>query len=245
MESPVNQSRTPRERRIPSIERTPRPPSSRSGQRGAARALGTVVGVTSPPPSATSLILVRHGESEWNAERRIQGHDDTSRLTSLGRAQARDVATALGGLGFDRLVASDLRRAYETATIIASTLQLELERDALLRERSFGAFEGHPGDELTREMTGHAAGLVFDGDARPPGGESLRDVVARASGFLDRAREEWPGERVLVVTHGGMINALRLFNSGEPLEGQPWYRVGNCEVWNLEGPVDLSPHAVT
>jgi probable phosphoglycerate mutase len=185
--------------------------------------------------------LVRHGESEWNAERIIQGQNDTSRLTPLGRVQARDVAMVLSALTFDRLVASDLRRAHETALIIASTLGLVPELEALLRERCFGEFEGRPGSVLTREMTGHATGVVFDGDARPPGGESLRDVVGRAGNFVTRANRQWPGERLLVVSHGGMLNALRLFHSGAPLEGQSWYRVGNCEVWNLDGPVDLSP----
>jgi probable phosphoglycerate mutase len=203
-------------------------------------ALGNLVDVTSPTRGAPSFILVRHGESEWNAERRIQGQNDTARLTELGRAQARDVAESLVGLGFERLMASDLRRAYETASIIGVTLGLEPEPDPVLRERCFGELEGCPGDVLTREMTGHAQGVVFDGDARPPGGESLRDVVARASEFLARARTQCSDERVLVVSHGGMVNALRLFNSGEPLEGQPWYRVGNCEVWNLVGPVELS-----
>ena len=159
---------------------------------------------------------MRHGESEWNAERIIQGQNDTSRLTPLGRVQARDVAMVLSALTFDRLVASDLRRAHETALIIASTLGLVPELEALLR-------------------------VVLDGDARPPGGESLRDGGGRAGNFVTRANRQWPGERLLVVSHGGMLNALRLFHSGAPLEGQSWYRVGNCEVWDLDGPVDLSP----
>jgi probable phosphoglycerate mutase len=181
--------------------------------------------------------LVRHGESEWNADRRIQGHDDTARLTTLGRKQAREVADALTVGRYDRLVASDLRRAQETASIIGAVLGLEVNVDPLLRERCFGALEGRSGDELTREMTGHAGGVVLDGDARPPGGESLRDVVTRGRDFLRRVGDEWPDARLLVVSHGGMINALRLGHAGEPLEGQRWYRVGNCEVWDLDGPV--------
>jgi broad specificity phosphatase PhoE len=183
---------------------------------------------------------VRHGESEWNAERLIQGQNDTSQLTSRGRDQAREVAASLRGMGFTRLIASDLRRAYETASIIADVVALEPVTQPLLRERCFGVFEGRPVDELTSDLTGHADDVVLDGDARPPHGESLRDVVARASDFIATTANEWPVERVLVVSHGGMINALRLFTAGEPLEGQPWYRVTNCQVWSLEEPLDLS-----
>lgn len=203
--------------------------------------LGNLVGVTTSPRGAPSFTMVRHGESDWNAARLVQGQDDTSRLTSLGRMQARDVADALRNTAVDRIVASDLRRAYETAVIIGTTLGLMPELDSLLRERCFGVFEAGPGNDLTSDATGHARGVVLDGDARPPEGESLREVVARAGRFIDRATREWPDERLLVVTHGGMINALHLFTFGEPLEGRPWYRVGNCDMWSLEGPLTTSP----
>jgi probable phosphoglycerate mutase len=184
--------------------------------------------------------MVRHGESEWNVARIVQGQNDTSHLTPLGRAQANDVADALRNLSFDHLVTSDLHRARQTADIIGASLGLSPTLDELLRERCFGVFEGGPGNELTSTATGHARGVVLDANARPPGGESLRDVVDRAERFVERASGTWPGERVLVVTHGGMINALHLAFLGEPLEGRSWYRVGNCEVWTPEGPAAVT-----
>jgi broad specificity phosphatase PhoE len=202
--------------------------------------LGNLVGVTSPPRGTPSFTLVRHGESEWNAERLVQGQNDTAHLTPRGRDQAREVAESLRDMGFTLLIASDLRRAYETATIIGGAIGLEPITQPLLRERCFGVYEGRPVDELSSELTGHADGVVFDGDARPPDGESLRDVVARASEFIETTTSELPDERILVVSHGGMINGLRLSSAGEPLEGQSWYRVTNCQVWTLDEPLDLS-----
>ncbi|MGP8009730.1 MAG: histidine phosphatase family protein, partial [Acidimicrobiales bacterium] len=124
-------------------------------------------------------------------------------------------------------------RAMESALIIGEALALAPKSDSLLRERSFGELEGHQYDEHTNDVMGIDGNAYVDLDARPLGGESFRDVIERARRFLERADEEWPGQRVLLVTHGGMIQALRAVASREPLEGTPWYRVGNCSVWTL------------
>jgi broad specificity phosphatase PhoE len=181
-----------------------------------------------------SITLVRHGESTWNELGLIQGHDNTAQLTAQGRNQARWAAESLRGLGFQALVASDLDRAQETAAIIGAVLGLESTTDPLLRERGFGALEGHPLAELTPSITGIDHRVMVNPDASAPEGESFRDVVARAQLFVKRLLDERPEQRVLVVSHGGTIRALRASVTGEPVEGSPWYAVGNCSVWPLD-----------
>jgi glucosyl-3-phosphoglycerate phosphatase len=188
--------------------------------------------VTDAPPPTFPITVVRHGETEWNERRIIQGHTNSS-LNETGREQARTLAESLRELGFDQIVASDLDRAKETALIVGEVLGLTPETDPLLRERSFGEYEGRPTDDLSSDLTGIEESVYVDPDARPPGGESFRDVVARAQLFLDKASHEWPGARLLVVTHGGMVQALRAAASQRPLEGTLWFKVGNCTVWTI------------
>ena len=177
------------------------------------------------------MMLVRHGETNWNASRLVQGHHDAARLTAKGREQARLVADSLREQGFDRLFSSDLDRATETAAIIGAAIGLTPEIDTLLRERSFGTFEGGPLERLTSDVTGIDDDVLVDPDARPLGGESFRDVVVRAGLFIER---ESSSNRLLVVTHGGTIRALRAFGTDRPLEGLSWYPVGNCSTWELD-----------
>lgn len=189
-----------------------------------------VVSVT--PWRTFPITVVRHGETEWNERRIIQGHTNSS-LNETGREQARVLAESLWELGFDHIVTSDLDRAKETALIIGEVLGLSPETDPLLRERSFGEYEGRPTDDLSSDLTGIEDGAYVNPDARPPGGESFRDVVARAQHFLQRADDEWFAARLLVVTHGGMVQALRAATSARPLEGTLWFRVGNCTTWTI------------
>ncbi len=178
------------------------------------------------------ITVVRHGETEWNERRIIQGHTNSS-LNETGREQARTLAESLREQNFDQIVTSDLDRAKETALIIGEVLGLTPETDSLLRERSFGVYEGRPTDDLSSDLTGIEESVYVDPDARPPGGESFRDVVARAQRFLRRADDEWSQTRLLVVSHGGMVQALRAARSPRPLEGTVWFRVGNCTTWTL------------
>jgi broad specificity phosphatase PhoE len=176
---------------------------------------------------------VRHGESTWNELGLIQGHDNTAQLTARGREQARSVAETLCELGFQALVTSDLDRAFETAEIIGSILGLSATPDALLRERGFGVLEGLPLSELTPAFTGIDHHVMVNPDAMPPGGESYREVVARSRLFDERLFDERPRQRILVVSHGGTIRALRASIDDQPLEGSLWRAVGNCSVWPL------------
>lgn len=181
-----------------------------------------------------SLILLRHGESTWNELRLVQGQNDDARLTQRGREQAGAVAQELRSRDFSLIVVSDLRRATETAAVIAEVLGIAVEVDPLLRERSFGVAEGGPLDALTD--IGISDGVVTDDDVTPEGGETLRELRARAGEFVARCSGRWPNERLLVVTHGGTIRALQSYCAGTPFQGSRWDRVGNCTIWSVTPP---------
>jgi broad specificity phosphatase PhoE len=169
-----------------------------------------------PTPDATRVLLVRHGQSEWNAESRWQGQADPP-LSDLGRLQAREAAQAVGSV--DAVWASDLQRAVETATIIAETIGVgPVVVDPDLRERDAGEFSGLTRDEIEDRFPGYLAA-----SRRPPGWEpdaSLRDRALRA---LHRIAAEVPGGDVLVVTHGGLIYVL------EEELGAGFARIANAE----------------
>lgn len=161
----------------------------------------------------TRILLVRHGQSEWNAAGRWQGQQDPP-LSELGRRQARAAAAGLGDL--QAVFASDLQRALETATIIASALGvLPVLVDAGFRERCAGEWEGLTRAEIQRDWPGYLdspadahAGFASGGPRRPPSWESDESVVERALAALHRVRDHVGDGHVLTVTHGGLIYAL-------------------------------------
>ncbi|PZQ91629.1 MAG: histidine phosphatase family protein [Leifsonia xyli] len=147
----------------------------------------------------TELYLVRHGETDWNAARRIQGRTDIP-LNEAGRAQAREAAELLARQRWDAVYASPLARAHETASIIAQRLGLHevTDLDALV-ERDYGDAEGMSFDEVEAL---HLAGV------RAPGQETREEVAARMVPALLALAERHPGERLVVVSHGGAIRAV-------------------------------------
>ncbi|HET6263983.1 MAG TPA: histidine phosphatase family protein [Usitatibacter sp.] len=155
------------------------------------------------------FIVVRHGETRWNVEQRVQGHGD-SPLTPLGAAQAEAIAARLARERFDALIASDLGRAMDTAARIGAKCGLEVIPDPRLRERSFGEGEGLGYAEIDKrwpEVFSRTGG-VTDPDLVIPGGESRRQFHERVHhAFLELAREH-AGKRVAVVAHGGVLAAL-------------------------------------
>ena len=135
----------------------------------------------------------------------FRAKNNTAQLTPRGREEARNVAESLRGLGFQVLITSDLDRARESADIIGSVLGPEAIPNALVRERGFGVLEGRPLSGLTLSVTGIEHRVMVNPDARPQGGESFREVVARARLFVKELLDERPRQHVLVVSHGGMI----------------------------------------
>lgn len=152
--------------------------------------------------------LIRHAESEWNAAGRWQGQADPA-LSARGREQAAALARRLAGERFALLVASDLARARETALAVGRSLALAPRFEARLRERDAGSWAGLTRAEIAARWPDELERVGrHDVDARPSGGESLREVAARARAFFrDLARERRAG-RIAVVTHGGLIRAL-------------------------------------
>jgi len=155
----------------------------------------------------TRLLLVRHGETEWNRERRVQGWAPVP-LADRGHEQAAALADSLADRAVDRLIASDLRRTLETARPIARAVGCELTTDRRWRERDFGVlqgldygnlFLGHP--EFTLSEVGYTAA-----EACPEGGESLLDQRERVLAAFDGLRASLgPDETAVVVTHGGPL----------------------------------------
>lgn len=147
----------------------------------------------------TFISLVRHGETDWNRARRIQGSSDIP-LNGTGRAQAETTGRALAGGRFDAIYASPLSRALETAQIIAA--HVGLDEPATLpavAERNYGDAEGLTGEQILARWP---EGTVV------PGRESRDEVVARALPALRELGEQHPGENVIVVSHGGVISSL-------------------------------------
>jgi probable phosphoglycerate mutase len=164
----------------------------------------------------TTLLLARHGETDWNRELRIQGSSDIA-LNELGREQARELAEELADVEVDAIYASDLSRARATAEAVAATKGLPVRLDARLRERAFGSWEG-----LTREDVAER----FSGERHD--GESDEDVRARVLAAIEEIAAAHPGEQVLVVSHGGALNSLWHHALGEQIE-----RWANCAVYKL------------
>ncbi|HUS29085.1 MAG TPA: histidine phosphatase family protein [Kofleriaceae bacterium] len=149
------------------------------------------------------LYLARHGETEWNAIGRLQGHTDVP-LNERGRQQARELAAAVRTLGIGSVITSDLARARETGAIIAGELGLGEPRVvAELRERRIGVFEGLTRDEcMVRYPEAWAAWHARTGV--PDGAEALAEATARMHAVLGTLAEE-PGDPALVVSHGGVM----------------------------------------
>lgn len=159
----------------------------------------------------TTLLLVRHGETDWNRDGRWQGHSDTH-LNDVGREQAARVAGELDGV--DVVYTSDLARARETADIVAARLGLPVRLDERLRERSFGAWEGKTGPEIEVEFRdAHARWRAGEGPGAEDA-EAFADFAARVQGFLADVLARHPDETVLVVAHGGSIRVIHALASG-------------------------------
>ena len=160
------------------------------------------------PPARRAVWLIRHAESSWNALGRWQGWSDPG-LSTRGRAQAHELARSVAEAGIEAIVASDLRRARETAAIVAGALGLDPSVDPRLRERDLGSWSGLTTPEIAGRWPDALARLrARDPDLRPGGGESTRDVQGRLRAFLtDLAARPGP-DRIALVTHGGVIRAL-------------------------------------
>jgi probable phosphoglycerate mutase len=181
----------------------------------------------------TELLLVRHGETDWNAESRWQGHFDPS-LNELGRRQAEALADQLSEEGIDAVYSSDLRRALETATIVARRIGVSVRPLLELREIDVGSWSGLTMDEIRTQLP-DAIERLRDHGYGWEGGETPEELQVRVVRALREIVAAHPDGRVLVVTHGGVVRVAGAEASGLPYAE---YRrrvgvVGNCAVSRL------------
>lgn len=178
--------------------------------------------------AVTRFCLVRHGETEWNACRRIQGSIDID-LNAMGRHQAESVALALAGVRFSALYSSDLRRAWNTARIIGRSIGLEPQSLPPLRERHYGIFEGLTSEEARRHYPeAYAYYERRDRHYAFESGESLTAFMERVSGALKTLAAAHSGETVAVVLHGGVLDAAYRFVADFPLENRRTFGIPNA-----------------
>lgn len=176
------------------------------------------------------ILLIRHGETLWNQQGRMQGQHD-SPLTPLGMQQARQLAKRLKTTGFSTLYSSDLGRAHQTARCIADATGHEIVADSGLRERAFGVFEGLTNTEIKLrhpDLFERFAGR--DPDFEMPGGESAARFRDRCVGALEAIAARHKGETIVVVTHGLVLDSLYRTAVRMPLEVPRGFPLLNCSL---------------
>lgn len=178
--------------------------------------------------SRTLLCLARHGETNWNLERRFQGQFDIA-LNARGRAQARALAQELADAHFDRVYSSDLRRAMTTAGPMAQTRSLDIRATPRLREKDDGVWQGHTHAEVQviyADIYPHY--LTRAPDFAAPEGETLAEFATRVRNVLTEIARESAGKTVLVVAHAGVLDIAWRMATGKPLEEKREHPVLNA-----------------
>jgi 2,3-bisphosphoglycerate-dependent phosphoglycerate mutase len=183
----------------------------------------------------TRILLIRHGETAWNAVRRLQGHTDIP-LNEAGERQARALARALASEPLDAIVSSDLGRAMQTAQAVAAHHpHLPLHTDAGLRERGYGAFEGLLYTEIAeRYPLEFAEWQARDVDAVMPAGarvaESFRQFYQRSQDGIARWAARYPQQSIVIVAHGGVLECAYRAARGLTLDGPRDFTIRNATV---------------
>lgn len=181
----------------------------------------------------TEVILIRHGETDWNVQGRFQGQIDVP-LNAFGERQAERLAERLVLERVDVLYCSDLLRTRQTAAPAERGLQLAAAPDAALREQHFGVLEGLSFDEVrARHPDELASWMLHDPDYTLPEGESVRRFHARVVGALHALTARHAGERLAVVTHGGVLDMLYRTVQGLPLTGGRRCEIPNAGINRL------------
>jgi probable phosphoglycerate mutase len=183
-----------------------------------------------PLDRSTRILAIRHGETAWNLQARIQGHRDIP-LNGQGQAQARRLTSALAGEAIDAIYCSDLLRARQTAAGVATATGLAVQLDAGLRERSFGIFEGLTWSEIALGWPAQSERWrARDASFGAEGGETLTDFYARSLACLERLAQAHPGQTVVVVTHGGVLDCLHRASRRMSLQAAKTWALGNAAI---------------
>ena len=182
----------------------------------------------------TRLILIRHGETEWNRDGRIQGYHADSPLTANGRVQARRVAERLESERVEALYSSDAGRTRQTAAPIVAALGLDIVYDPALRERNYGEFEGRTYLEIEQDYPEEFRKLrARDPSYAPPEGESAAQFRDRIVAALERVAARAAGRQVAVITHGGVLGIAYRHATGMTLEAKRDYSMQNASINRL------------
>ena len=181
----------------------------------------------------TEIILIRHGETEWNSQKRMQGHSN-SNLSEVGRGQIQALGELMKNVSFDHIYSSDSLRARQTAEAITQYSGHTLQFDQRIREKNLGVFEGltsteakerHP--EVYRLFKTAGANYVIDE------GESTQQLLERALEFIEEIRLRHPQERVVMVTHGGVVRVLMKHALGLSIDAPTRFIIKNTGIFGL------------
>ena len=181
----------------------------------------------------TEIILIRHGETEWNSQLRMQGHSNSA-LSAVGRGQIQALGEWMKNVSFDHIYSSDSLRARQTAEAITQYSGDTLQFDQRIREKNLGVFEGltsiearerHP--EIYRLFKTGGANYVIDE------GESTQQVLDRALEFIEEIRLRHPEQRVVMVTHGGVVRVLMKHALGISIDAPTSFLIKNTGIFRL------------
>ncbi|MFL2743389.1 MAG: histidine phosphatase family protein [bacterium] len=181
----------------------------------------------------TEIILIRHGETEWNSQKRMQGHSNSD-LSEVGRGQIQALGELMKNVSFDHIYSSDSLRARQTAEAITQYSGHTLQFDQRIREKNLGVFEGltsteakerHP--EVYRLFKTAGANYVIDE------GESTQQLLERALEFIEEIRLRHPQERVVMVTHGGVVRVLMKHALGLSIDAPTRFIIKNTGIFGL------------
>ncbi len=181
----------------------------------------------------TEIILIRHGETEWNSQKRMQGHSNSD-LSEVGRGQIQALGELMKNVSFDHIYSSDSLRARQTAEAITQYSGHTLQFDQRIREKNLGVFEGltsteakerHP--EVYRLFKTAGPNYVIDE------GESTQQLLERALEFIEEIRLRHPQERVVMVTHGGVVRVLMKHALGLSIDAPTRFIIKNTGIFGL------------
>ena len=182
---------------------------------------------------ATRVLAIRHGETDWNVDGRIQGQLDIP-LNAVGQWQVHRLALAVADEGIDAVYSSDLLRAFETAQSVSRGAGQPITTDVGLRERGFGVFEGLSFAEIRARWPEQAERWrKRDPDFGAEGGETLRDFSARSIATVERLAALHPGQTIAVVSHGGVMDALYRAAARVALDAPRSWQLGNAAINRL------------
>ena len=190
--------------------------------------------------SLTTIVMVRHGETEWNQTGRVQGQTESD-LTKLGQKQAEGAGKRLASMGtYDALYSSDMRRTKHTAEAITRHIGLEAQIIPELREMDFGALEGLLWDEVSQRVP-EAQDKLWGDSTDPswvvPGGESRDQMHQRTRSAVEKLARKHPGQKIIIVSHGGVIGFFLRSILDIPFDVRPSFstRNGSINVFTYNG----------